>query len=83
MNIKIQSNIVEQEIATPPQEYEAYLYRFRNLINDKSYVGIHKGSVDDSYRHSSTNKELITKSIISSNTSLPERKKGIDHTCQT
>ena len=58
MNIKIQSNIVEQEIATPPQEYEAYLYRFRNLINDKSYVGIHKGSVDDSYRHSSTNKEF-------------------------
>ena len=56
--MKIQSNIVEQEIATPPQEYEAYLYRFKNLINDKVYIGIHKGSVDDSYRHSSTNKEF-------------------------
>ena len=52
------SNIVEQEIATPPASYEAYLYRYTNLTDEKVYVGIHKGSVDDSYNHSSTNEEF-------------------------
>jgi len=52
------SNIVEQNIATPPSSYEAYLYQYTNLSNGKMYVGIHKGSVDDSYNHSSTNQEF-------------------------
>ena len=52
------SNIVEQEIATPPASYEAYLYQYTNLTDKKMYVGIHKGSVDDSYNHSSTNEEF-------------------------
>lgn len=52
------SNIVEQEIANPPASYEAYLYEYTNLTDEKSYVGIHKGSVDDAYNHSSTNKEF-------------------------
>ena len=50
------SNIVEQVIATPPASYEAYLYQYTNLSDGKAYVGIHKGSVDDPYNHSSTNK---------------------------
>ena len=52
------SNIVEQEIANPPASYEAYLYQYTNLTDGKVYVGIHKGSVDDSYNHSSTNEEF-------------------------
>ena len=52
------SNIIEQNIATPPASYEAYLYRYTNLNDGKIYIGIHKGSVDDSYSHSSTNKEF-------------------------
>ena len=52
------SNIVEQNIATPPASYEAYLYQYTNLTDGKVYVGIHKGSVDDSYNHSSTNEEF-------------------------
>jgi len=52
------SNIVEQNIATPPASYEAYLYQYTNLSDGKAYVGIHKGSVDDPYNHSSTNEEF-------------------------
>ena len=52
------SNIVEQVIATPPASYEAYLYQYMNLSDEKMYVGIHKGSVDDPYNHSSTNEEF-------------------------
>lgn len=52
------NNIKESNISSPPSIYEAYLYRYINLKNDKTYVGIHKGSVDDSYNHSSSNKEF-------------------------
>jgi len=52
------TNIVEQVIATPPASYEAYLYQYTNLVDGKAYVGIHKGSVDDPYNHSSTNEEF-------------------------
>jgi hypothetical protein len=55
------SNIVEQVIATPPAQYEAYLYKFTNLTPGKApkvYIGIHKGAVDDDYNHSSKNSEF-------------------------
>ena len=52
------SNIKETNITNPPSSYEAYLYTFTNLKNDKQYVGIHKGSVDDAYNHSSTNDDF-------------------------
>jgi len=51
-------NIIQRDIASPPNKYEAYLYRYTNLENQIAYVGIHKGSVDDSYKHSSTCKEF-------------------------
>jgi hypothetical protein len=51
-------NIIEKVIAPPPASYEAYLYQYTNLTDGKMYVGIHKGSVDDSYNHSSTNEEF-------------------------
>ena len=57
------TNIVEQVIATPPASYEAYLYQYTNLVDGKAYVGIHKGSVDDTYNHSSTNEEFQKVSI--------------------
>ncbi len=51
-------NIVETKIAAPPGLYEAYLYQYTNQETNQKYVGIHKGSVDDEYKHSSTNKEF-------------------------
>ena len=47
-----------QSIASPPSEYRAYLYRWINRANDMIYLGKHNGSVDDTYRHSSTNTEF-------------------------
>ena len=46
----------EVSIAESPESYEAYLYRFKNLENQKIYLGIHKGYVGDGYWHSSTDK---------------------------
>ena len=63
------SNLKEQIIATPPASYEAYLYRYINEENGKIYVGIHKGSVDDPYNHSSTNLEFA-KVFVDSNSKL-------------
>ena len=54
----MKDNIVQQVIASPPNNYEAYIYRYTNLDNDKQYVGIHKGSVDDEYNHSSQSTEF-------------------------
>ena len=51
-------NNVEKVIAPSPASYEAYLYQYTNLTDGKMYVGIHKGSVDDPYNHSSTNEEF-------------------------
>ena len=52
------NNIKERKIATPPASYEAYLYRYTNIPTKQQYVGIHKGSVDDAYKHSSTNTDF-------------------------
>ena len=52
------SNVVETVIAPPPSQYDAYLYCYTNLITNQIYLGIHKGSVDDDYNHSSTNAEF-------------------------
>lgn len=42
----------------PDTNYEAYLYRFTNLVDDRIYVGIHKGYVGDGYWHSSSDEEF-------------------------
>jgi hypothetical protein len=52
------SNIVENVIAPPPSSYEGYLYSYTNLTTNQIYLGIHKGSVNDDYNHSSTNVEF-------------------------
>ena len=52
------SNIKDRIIKTPPLEYVAYMYMYTNLIDGMMYLGVHKGSVDDSYNHSSTNEEF-------------------------
>ena len=52
------TNIVETVIAPPPSNYEAYLYSYTNLITNQIYLGSHKGSVDDDYKHSSTNTDF-------------------------
>ena len=52
------NNIVQRDISPPPSKYQAYLYRYTNLSDDKMYVGIHQGSVDDNYNHSSTSEEF-------------------------
>ena len=57
-NVKSINSNWTQSIASPPSEYEAYLYRWINLANDKIYLGKRDGSVDDTYRHSSTSDEF-------------------------
>jgi hypothetical protein len=47
-------SITRKDIALPPSFYEAYVYEYTNLDNNKKYIGYHKGSVDDSYNHSAT-----------------------------
>ena len=37
---------------------EAFVYEWKNLTNGKSYIGYHKGNVDDGYIASSHNKEF-------------------------
>lgn len=37
---------------------EAFVYEWKNLTNGKSYIGYHKGSVDDGYITSSCNEEF-------------------------
>ena len=54
-NVKSINSNWTQSIASPPSEYESYLYRWINRANDKIYLGKRDGSVDDTYRHSSTN----------------------------
>ena len=63
------TNIIKEIIKKPPNNYEAYLYRYINEENGKIYVGIHKGSVDDPYNHSSTNLEFA-KVFVDSNSKL-------------
>jgi len=50
--------MITTTIAPPPASYEAYLYKYTNSSTGRIYVGIHKGSVDDEYNHSSTNAEF-------------------------
>ena len=51
---KTPKQIVETNYGDVLKEYEAYVYRFTNLENNKKYVGYHKGSVGDGYWNSST-----------------------------
>jgi hypothetical protein len=37
---------------------EAFVYRWKNLTNGKSYIGYHKGSINDGYISSSRNEEF-------------------------
>ena len=54
MNKKTPKQIVETNYGDVLKEYEAFVYRFTNLENDKKYVGYHKGTVGDGYWNSST-----------------------------
>lgn len=53
-----QTNIVESIFAQSPSQYEGYLYEYTDLDSDRKYIGVHKGCVTDSYKHSSTNDEF-------------------------
>lgn len=56
--IMTQTNIVESIFAESPSNYEAYTYKYTDLDSDRKYIGVHKGCVTDSYKHSSKNKEF-------------------------
>ena len=45
--IKLPKHIVESNFGSVPKEYEAFVYRFTNLDDNKKYVGYHKGYVGD------------------------------------
>ena len=50
--------IISEKSVLGSNSYEAYLYKFVNLVNLKTYIGVHKGSANDEYLHSSTNEEF-------------------------
>lgn len=54
----INFNIVKENIKRPPASYDAYLYSYKNLDNNKKYLGVHKGAVNDQYNHTSKNEEF-------------------------
>ena len=58
IQININFNIVKDNIKRPPASYDAYLYSYKNLDNNKQYLGVHKGAVDDKYNHTSKNEEF-------------------------
>ena len=41
------------------QSYEAYVYKYTNILNGKWYVGWHLGIFDGTYWHSSENQEFL------------------------
>lgn len=51
-----------------PGSYDAYVYKYTNLKNNKKYIGMHTGSVDDYYTHSSTcevfHEDLVTDDFL-------------------
>ena len=53
-----QTNIIEEVFAKSPKQYEGYTYEYTDLDTDRKYIGVHKGCVTDSYKHSSRNAEF-------------------------
>ena len=53
-----QTNIIEEVFAKSPKQYEGYTYEYTDLDSDRKYIGVHKGCVTDSYKHSSRNAEF-------------------------
>ena len=45
---KITIKLIKDE----PSSYDAFVYRWTNLINGRIYVGYHRGFVGDGYNHS-------------------------------
>lgn len=55
---QLPKQIVEQNIPYDPNDSEAFLYKFTNLLNKKIYIGIHKGKPFDGYMFSSENEDF-------------------------
>ncbi len=53
-----QTNIVEESFAKSPKQYQGYTYKYTDLDSNRKYIGVHKGCVTDSYKHSSRNVEF-------------------------
>tara|TARA_R100000005_G_C4971635_1_gene184388 strand:+ start:88 stop:1323 length:1236 start_codon:yes stop_codon:yes gene_type:complete len=53
-----QTNIVEEVFAKSPNQYQGYTYEYTDLDTGRKYIGVHKGCVTDSYKHSSRNAEF-------------------------
>ena len=62
--LKIPS-VTEVSIKTPPKIYEAFIYKWTNLMTNKKYVGSHKGKVGDGYKDTSSNIEFKAGSCVS------------------
>ena len=55
---QLPKQIVEQKVDYDPNDSEAFLYKFTNLLNKKTYIGIHKGKPFDGYMFSSENEDF-------------------------
>ena len=46
------ANIRNEIIKEEPASYEAFVYRWTNVDNNKIYIGYHTGFIGDGYKHS-------------------------------
>lgn len=60
MNRLNPQQLVDTKIPPNYENAEAYLYEFKNLLNDKIYIGVRKGVPLVDYYFSSEDKELLT-----------------------
>ena len=58
-SIKHPPSIISIDTTVCVGRYAAYVYKYTNILNNKWYVGWHRGMFDGTYWHSSKNQEFI------------------------
>ena len=51
-------SVKEVNIAPPPSDYEAFIYKWTNQNTGRKYLGSHKGEIGDNYLDSSTSNQF-------------------------
>lgn len=56
------ANVIKSHIAPEPKDggYAAFYYEWKNITNGMRYGGYHVGQVNDGYKHSSKNPQMIS-----------------------
>ena len=51
-------SVTEVSIKEPPKSYEAFIYKWTNLVNNRKYIGSHKGKIGDGYKDTSSKRYI-------------------------